>query len=113
MQVHIQIRVPGSDSTEWVLVELQGDLESRTQEPMKGKFIGDLSFTKKGVPVLIIGHHILYGKVVEMNKPFIVIRKLVESQTENQVDYNVEAVVRKKLIFKTRPKPIIATNCKS
>ena len=33
--------------TEWILLELQGDLESRMQEDMKNKFIGDMHFTKQ------------------------------------------------------------------
>ena len=32
--------------TEWMMIELQGDLESRTQDTMKNKFVGDFHFTK-------------------------------------------------------------------
>ena len=48
---------------EWFVIEMQGDLESRNKEHLEGKFIGDLHYTKEGVPIMIIGHHILYGKV--------------------------------------------------
>ncbi len=87
----------------------QGDLESRVGEAdMSGKFIGDLHYARQGgAPVLIIGHHILHGKVVDMAKPFVAIEKC-ERDTEDEARYRVKAIIRKKVVFKTRPKPIIA-----
>ena len=41
-----------------------------------GKFVGDLHYDKtKHTPVLIIGHHILHGKVVDCERPFVAIEK--------------------------------------
>ena len=31
---------------EYVVIELQGDLESKTEDSMKAKFIGDLYYSK-------------------------------------------------------------------
>lgn len=119
----------GGTAPEWIIIELQGDLESRSQESFAGKQIGSLVFTKEGTPIMIIGHHILYGKIAELEKPFAVIRKAARdshsgSQEEPSapvngsdkdlimpsapVCYDVQAIVKKKIIFKTRPKPIIA-----
>ncbi|KAL3859936.1 hypothetical protein ACJMK2_010115 [Sinanodonta woodiana] len=120
--VQIVIKVPREDNTlsEWAMIELQGSLETRHPVALNGRFIGDLHFTKKDVPVLIIGHHILYGKVVTLEKPFAVLVKDSEQRSENEpmetedenvnkgTSYSVTAIIKKKLLFKTRPKPIIA-----
>ncbi|XP_062698808.1 chromosome transmission fidelity protein 8 homolog isoform X1 [Aedes albopictus] len=153
------------DIDEWCIVELQGDLEVRGDRIMDGQFIGDLLYNKYGQPILIIGHHILQGRLQKMDKPLLVMEKCetrkrritepapnstegdddpenetmldvsqvshldstiassnrtvldstlaVEHKTVPKTEYQVRAVVKHKILFKARPKPIIANVGKS
>ena len=109
MQIFIKNSKNGDDLA---LIEMQGDLESRlgSNVNVSGKFIGDLHYTKDGgTPILIIGHHILYGKKVKLDNPMVTLKKVhIEQENSTKTEYQVDSVIRHKLIFKSRPKPIIA-----
>ncbi|KAG5671470.1 hypothetical protein PVAND_001665 [Polypedilum vanderplanki] len=135
---------------EYVMLEIQGDLELRSDKMISdGRFIGDLLYNKYGNPILIVGHHILFGKEKKLdNNGFAVIKKVsiaddedekkrrfdetiinetvanasisvldstinVENRTKPQVEYQVLAVIKKKLVFNQRPRPIISNLPKS
>lgn len=76
-----------------------------------------LNFIFQGIPQLIIGHHLLTGKVVNLDKPYVVMKRnasVEPMEIENdsgknrkQTEFNVVALVKRKIVFKNRPKPII------
>lgn len=86
-------------------MELQGDIKSHSESSFDGKFIGDLHFTTTGTPVLLIGYHLMFGKEVKLDKPFALLEK--QNTTHGRSEYLVKTFITKKLLFKTRPKPIV------
>ena len=105
----MQILVRLADSpSEWGIVELQGILETRRGRAFEGLHIGDLHYNcTTGTASLIIGHHLLTGKAVALEKPLAVLTKSSSSST---TEYCVTALVRRKLVFKNRPKPIVSAS---
>ncbi|XP_006733738.1 chromosome transmission fidelity protein 8 homolog [Leptonychotes weddellii] len=94
----------------WVLMELRGEIEACYSTGLAGNLLGDLHYS----PVLFVGHHILYGKIIHLEKPVVVLVK----HTPGQQDYDglscktgtwylVIALIKNKILFKTNPKRII------
>ncbi|XP_044582209.1 chromosome transmission fidelity protein 8 homolog isoform X1 [Cotesia glomerata] len=88
---------------EWAIIELQGNLEFHYKNKC---FVGDLHYEKNDTPVLIIGMHILHGKEAMLPKPLAILEK--RKDEDDNTEYAVKAIVKKKLVFKGRPKPIVA-----
>lgn len=55
----------------------------------------------------MISHHILHGTVQDLSKPIAVMRKVMSDREAQESHYSVMAIIRKKLLFKERPKPIV------
>ena len=129
--VQLLVKFSPDGVSEWGLIELQGELETRDQISFDNMHIGDLHFDDRGTPHMIVGHHLLTGKVETLEKPFAVLKKnsklnpqdsdqdgmgldqidVDQSRTETgakkSTEYVVVAMVTRKIIFKNRPKPII------
>lgn len=80
----------------------------------------------QGKPTLVVQNHKLEGKVVPEGKPLLVLRKVVveggesvngagadvsdqpsRAAGEPRVEYSIVGKIHSKMIFKTRPKPLI------
>ncbi|CAK8689987.1 unnamed protein product [Clavelina lepadiformis] len=103
----VQIELKKSENLQnWMVIELQGELKSRYETGLAYNLIGDLHFTRKAFPVLIVGHHVIYGKKVDLEKPIAVLKKSSE-QCDGIKPLLVHAIIKTKLVFSSRPKPII------
>ncbi|KAL2731268.1 chromosome transmission fidelity protein 8 [Vespula squamosa] len=101
------------DVQEWAIVELKGELSFGTKDITNSHYIGDFHFTKSGIPMLIIGIHVMYGKEMALTKPIAVLKKKVvasinqSKEKDCETEYIIQAIVNKKIVFKFRPKPIV------
>ncbi|KAG5445118.1 Chromosome transmission fidelity protein 8 [Clonorchis sinensis] len=102
----IHMKSPSTKAEEWLLIELQGEVISRHAESLAGKLVGELHFSSQGEPIFIIGHHVLFGRLLTMEKPFVVTKK---QQMGDSVEHHVVAIIHRKLLFKTRPKATIVS----
>ncbi|KAF3818450.1 hypothetical protein GH733_011867, partial [Mirounga leonina] len=50
-------------------MELRGEIEACYSTGLAGNLLGDLHYS----PVLFVGHHILYGKIIHLEKPVVVV----------------------------------------
>jgi len=61
---------------EIILIELQGSLEVELNHPSErnGKLVGKLEIDEKtSKPTLLIGHHLLEGKIAALPKPYAIL----------------------------------------
>lgn len=116
---------------EVVLIELQGSLEVECTNITEsdGKLIGKLKIDENK-PTLLIGHHLLEGQITTLTKPIAVLHRksalsprradsgkenhasdkqmnVDENESSASVEWDVIAVVKRKIIFSKRPMPIV------
>lgn len=89
---------------EWVLLELQGGIEGRDGSALNGLPLGTLDVSGKSAS-LLVGNQRLHGTTVELPKPLAVLRKAEEAGPTPA--YGVVGFVRRKLVFKSRPQPVV------
>uniref|UniRef100_A0A0K0DDW4 Ctf8 n=1 Tax=Angiostrongylus cantonensis TaxID=6313 RepID=A0A0K0DDW4_ANGCA len=102
----IRCHVSFSDGlNEYMLIELQGTIENYG-EPLAGRVLGTLVWHKdKNEALLQIGHHLLEGKASELEKPLLLMKPSPPNQHFEERTMIVEAVIKRRLLFKNRPKP--------
>jgi chromosome transmission fidelity protein 8 len=106
---------------------LVGEAGVATAPTMAGLDLGLLS-SEGGVPVLEIGCHRLEGKVVSLKRPLAVLelRRAPASapgegegeggaapEHSDEGEFEVVGIVRSKLLFKSRPKPLVGKRART
>jgi chromosome transmission fidelity protein 8 len=117
--------------SKWVMLELQGELEGQSVELASSK-LGDLdldeqvphrplpkcvhstlTFTQTGFATLRIGHHLLSGKRIKLQKPIAVCRlQSCVGSGDYASQCTVMTLVREKYMFKDRPTAILSQDQK-
>ncbi|KAL6301356.1 Ctf8-domain-containing protein [Sparassis latifolia] len=109
---------------EVVLIELQGALD--VEGDRQGETVGTLRIDDVTKTTLLIGHHLLEGKLVNLPKPIAVLQHVSSSSNDHDqpiddnvdmvsegeakstlVEWNVVAVVKTKMVFSRRPMPMV------
>ncbi|CAD5334673.1 unnamed protein product [Arabidopsis thaliana] len=101
------------DLSEWAIVELQGVVETQAsfQGSIQNLEIGRLchSDSSQGTYTFTVGYHELVGSKVTLKKPLLVLKKLQFDEVSGKAtELEVVGIIRTKILFKTRPKPLIS-----
>ncbi|KFK26831.1 hypothetical protein AALP_AA8G299500 [Arabis alpina] len=115
MEIRVKCGCEKEECSEWTIVELQGVVE--TQSSFQGSLhnleIGRLchSDSSQETYTFTVGYHELIGSKVTLKKPLLVLKKRKDDLSEKSSELQVLGIIRTKILFKTRPKPLIsATN---
>ncbi|OAF70123.1 hypothetical protein A3Q56_02110 [Intoshia linei] len=94
---------------EHVMFEFQGSFKCRNKNDMlDDKTIGDLVIKRDDnmniIDIfLLCGHVLIKGKLIDLEKPLMMMKKNV---SETGIQYNVERLITKKILFDSRPTPV-------
>ncbi|KAJ7543778.1 hypothetical protein O6H91_09G052300 [Diphasiastrum complanatum] len=124
-KMRIEVKCCCGECKEWMEVDLQGSLEfqnnaaaqEQQQQLLRNLAIGSLCCPSKEKYYFTVGYHELEGKMVALKKPLLVLRRLnriddtnrlSQLPSEGRIDLEVVGIIRRKLLFKSRPKALIS-----
>ncbi|KAK7813873.1 uncharacterized protein LOC112004378 [Quercus suber] len=121
MQIRVKCKCGEAKCPEWAVVELQGVVEAQPafQDRLQNLEIGVLCRpSSQQVYTLKVGYHELTGSKVALKKPMLVLQKTKRTDTgddvgtdtnSSNVELQVVGIIRHRILFKTRPKPLISS----
>ena len=121
MQIRVKCKCGEGKCPEWAVVELQGVVEAQPsfQDRLQNLEIGVLCRpSSQPVYTFKVGYHELTGSKVALKKPMLVLQKtkptgdtdVVGTDTNSSnVELQVIGIIRHRILFKTRPKPLISS----
>ena len=89
-----------------LLVELQGIVEAREASSLEGLPLGNLSMLKNDRATLVIGNHLLEGKMTKLSKPLLAIHKAPKDTESDGTTYEIVSLIRHKFLFTAGPTPL-------
>ncbi|EPZ35868.1 hypothetical protein ROZALSC1DRAFT_28396 [Rozella allomycis CSF55] len=108
-----------SQNEDFILLDLQGSIERNAgEEESENDVIGKMDFDGETAK-LTIGNQELVGKVEKLKKPLVILEAPIvtkddmeEENTPNQneiiiPDYKMRQFIRKKIVFKSRPRTLV------
>ncbi|XP_021622472.1 putative uncharacterized protein DDB_G0287975 isoform X2 [Manihot esculenta] len=120
MQIQVKCSCSAESCPEWAIVELQGvvEVQPSLQDRLQNLVIGELCRpSSQENYTFTVGYHELTGSKVTLKKPLLVLKKVklmdVDQGSENssvEVALDVIGIIRRKILFKTRPRALISSN---
>ncbi|EFO89110.1 hypothetical protein CRE_14933 [Caenorhabditis remanei] len=104
MQIKLISRPEGTP--EWMAIEMHGMI-SPHEGGFDGKTLGTICWGDRGNVYMIVGNQTLEGKISKTDRPLLVIQKSEKIEGEDEKNATVRALIRKKLVFKVRPRPLV------
>lgn len=87
------------------MLEFQGDFEHSDTPEFDGLTLGQMKEATKGNYELLIGNHLLRGKISDLPKPLIMTEKIIDRENA-QIIHKVKAIIKRKILFQGRPTPL-------
>ncbi|CAD6184777.1 unnamed protein product [Caenorhabditis auriculariae] len=101
--MQIQLVPDKNGVKEWMALEVHGKI-THDGVDFNNKLLGTLCWTDKNTVYLMIGNQLLEGKLCKFDRPVLVMEK---DQGNGTKQLKVRAVVRNRILFKTRPSPLL------
>lgn len=87
------------------MLEFQGDFEHSDIAQFDSLTLGSMKAQTNGVYELMVGNHLIKGKISDLPKPIIMTEKVV-NEAKGDVEFKIKAVLRRKIVFGSRPTPL-------
>lgn len=91
------------NSREWCVIEFQGEITG----DVVGNELGSLRINSNGSVEMVIDQNTIEGSIMTLKSPLLIFEKeRNDGEGKEAKPLEVQGIVRKKVVFKSRPKPI-------
>ncbi|CDW72440.1 UNKNOWN [Stylonychia lemnae] len=90
---------------ELVILEFQGDFEHSNSSQYDDLNLGSMRELQGGNYELQVGNHMIKGKLTDLPKALLFTEKVFD-EFNQQMEYRIKAIIKKKVVFSSRPTPL-------